>query len=590
MIPETFIQSLLERVDIVDVVGRYVPLKKAGANYSACCPFHSEKTPSFTVSPTKQFYHCFGCGAHGSAIGFLMQYAGMGFVDTVKELAQSVGMAVPEDEFSSRPRDPDAVSPSQLHEALARAAKFYRDKLKESPEAIAYLKSRGLTGEVAARFGIGFAPDDWQALRAVFPDYQHRALLEAGLVIENDQGRRYDRFRGRIMFPIANQKGEMVGFGGRVMGQGEPKYLNSPETPVFSKGRELYGLPQARQALRETNTAIVVEGYMDVVALAQHGVPNAVAALGTATTGDHVHKLLRQVDRVVFCFDGDAAGRKAAWRALEASLPQLADNKLIGFCFLPPEHDPDSFVRENGAPAFAEAIRQAVPLADFLLRELAARVDLETAEGRSHLLFDAKPLVEKVQAGLLKLQLVKALASAAQLEKREAEQALGIKPQWNGRRDAPPRQLPRRPPSPKARKLLVLAAQRPEFAARVPPGLIADDSAEGAALQALTDKVAAGRLVQGGGVGSLLEHFRDTEHEAVFAGIVSEITENYFDDDSIEIVFTDTLRRLEAERDKQALDKLLGKARAGLTAEEQRQMSELLRRVHAARNVRRESD
>ena len=331
MIPQSFIQELLARVDIVEVVGRHVKLKKGGANWLGLCPFHGEKSPSFTVSPTKQFYHCFGCGAHGSAIGFLMEHGGMSYPDAIHELARSAGLTVPEERGAAddaRRRDPD------LLETIAAAARFYKQRLKDSPHAIDYLKGRGVSGETAARFGIGYAPEGWRSLEAAVPDYSARTLVESGLVIEPEpepdaepagQGpgrrKRYDRFRDRIMFPIRNPRGQTIGFGGRVLGQGEPKYLNSPETPLFSKGRELYGLFEGRDAIRAADCVIVVEGYMDVVMLAQHGVRNAVATLGTATTAQHVQKLLRLVDRVVFAFDGDAAGRRAAWRALEACLP-----------------------------------------------------------------------------------------------------------------------------------------------------------------------------------------------------------------------------------------------------------------------------
>ena len=316
MIPESFIQELLHRVDVVDLIDAYVPLKKAGANYAACCPFHSEKSPSFTVSPTKQFYHCFGCGAHGTAISFLMEYSGLGFIDAIKELSARVGLQVPEDEGR---RTHDGPKVTALTDVMARAAKYYYEQLKRSEKAIAYLKARGVSGEIAQKFGIGYAPEGAQSLAAVFDGYGAAELQVAGLVGKSDDGRLYDRFRDRVMFPIMNQKGETIAFGGRMLGDGKPKYLNSPETPLFEKGREVFGLPQARAALREKNTAIVVEGYMDVVALAQHGVGNAVATLGTATTATHVQKLLRQVDRIVYCFDGDKAGRKppgARWRTV----------------------------------------------------------------------------------------------------------------------------------------------------------------------------------------------------------------------------------------------------------------------------------
>jgi len=316
VIPDSFKQDLLNRVDIVDVVSRYVQLKKGGANFQGLCPFHSEKTPSFSVSPAKQFYHCFGCGAHGNAIGFLMAYAGLGYVDAIKDLASGVGMQVPE----SRPRTKEEIARQErepdLYAVMEKAMEFYRAALKKSPRAIDYLKGRGLTGEIAARFRIGYAPEGWQPLKEAFEKYEDKSLVECGLVIEGEEGKRYDRFRDRVMFPILSNRGAVIGFGGRVIGEGEPKYLNSPETQLFEKGRELYGLVQARDALRTEGRVLVVEGYMDVVALAQFDVGYAVATLGTATTPVHVQKLLRLTDELVFSFDGDAAGRKAAWRAL----------------------------------------------------------------------------------------------------------------------------------------------------------------------------------------------------------------------------------------------------------------------------------
>nr|WP_230370317.1 DNA primase [Paludibacterium denitrificans] len=428
MIPQDFVDQLLSRVDIVDVVDRYVPLKKAGQNYLACCPFHKEKSPSFTVSPSKQFYHCFGCGAHGSAIGFVMEYQGLGFVDAVKLLADGVGMPVPE----VRSANPEAARERRerqlsLEEALQIAAGYYKQQLKLSPVAVGYFKSRGLTGEIAARFGLGYAPGDWQNLAAVFPDYQDARLLESGLVIEaEDTGRRYDRFRDRVMFPIRNQRGSIIGFGGRVLGQGEPKYLNSPETPLFEKGHELYGLYEAELAIREKNRVLVVEGYMDVVALAQFGIGYAVATLGTATTGDHVKKLLRHADQVYFCFDGDKAGRKAAWRALENSLPQLVDGKALNFLFLPPEHDPDSYVREFGAAAFEQLLEeQSLPLSVYFTRELTGRVDMNTPEGKADLIRQAAPLLAQIAAPVLAFIIRKRLAELAGMEVDELDALTG---------------------------------------------------------------------------------------------------------------------------------------------------------------------
>jgi len=427
VIPQSFIQDLLNRVDIVDVVGRYVQLKKGGANFMGLCPFHNEKSPSFTVSPTKQFYHCFGCGAHGTAIGFLIEYSGLGFVEAVKDLAQNVGMTVPDDDRLPPARRAEVQAKSMaLSEVMSQACDYYRHQLRGAQHAIGYLKNRGLTGEIAAKFGLGYAPGGWDNLRAVFPDYGLSALVEAGLVIDKSEeeggGRkRYDRFRDRIMFPIRNTKGQVIGFGGRVLDGGEPKYLNSPETPLFQKGHELYGLFEARQAIRDAGYVLVTEGYMDVVALAQLGFPQAVATLGTACTPTHVQKLLRQTDHVIFSFDGDAAGRRAARRALDACLPHATDNKTLKFLFLPPEHDPDSYVREFGAEAFEQQVRDAMPLSQFLLKEVTQENDLTTSEGRAKAQFEAKPLLQAMPPSALRLQIVRVLAQQTQTTPAEIE-------------------------------------------------------------------------------------------------------------------------------------------------------------------------
>ncbi|UGQ45529.1 DNA primase [Massilia endophytica] len=446
MIPQSFIADLLNRVDIVDVVGRYVQLKKGGANYQGLCPFHNEKSPSFTVSPTKQFYHCFGCGAHGTSIGFLIEYSGMGFVDAVKELAQNVGMIVPEadDKIPPAQRAAQQAQSMALSEAMSTAADYYKAELRKAPEAIAYLKKRGLTGEIAARFALGYAPGGWDNLRAVFPKYDAHALVEAGLVIDkvDEQGRhikRYDRFRERVMFPIRNTKGQVIAFGGRIMEQGEPKYLNSPETPLFSKGSELYGLFEARQAIRDAGYVLVTEGYMDVVALAQMGFPQAVATLGTACTTTHVQKLLRQTDTVIFSFDGDRAGRKAARRALEACLPHVSDDKTIKFLFLPQEHDPDSYIREYGTEAFEQQVHEAMPLSQFLLREAAGDHDLDEPEGRARTQFDAKPMLQAMAPSALRLQIVRGLASMTQSSPAEIEALFELAKPVSVARKAPPK-------------------------------------------------------------------------------------------------------------------------------------------------------
>lgn len=421
-IPHGFIQDLLARVDVVEVVGRYVQLRKTGANFLGLCPFHGEKSPSFTVSPTKQFYHCFGCGKNGDAIRFLMEHNGMSFVEAVQDLAQQHGLQVPDDHASPEERARAAERKQKqatLTDVLEKACEDYRKQLRTAQVAIDYLKQRGLTGRIAARFGLGYAPHGWHHLASVFPDYTDRLLEEAGLVIRHDkdgEDKRYDRFRDRIMFPIRNVKGECIGFGGRVLGDDKPKYLNSPETPVFSKGRELYGLFEARDALREQGFALVTEGYMDVVALAQLGFANAVATLGTACTPDHVHKLFRYTDQVVFSFDGDNAGRRAAHKALVAALPYATDTRSIKFLFLPPEHDPDSYVRAHGSEAFAALIKQATPLSVFLQQVGSEDCDLDSAEGRARMASQTRPLWQALPEGALRSQLLAELAAKTQLQ------------------------------------------------------------------------------------------------------------------------------------------------------------------------------
>lgn len=422
MIPDTFIQDLLARVDVADVVGRYVQLKKGGINLMGLCPFHNEKSPSFTVSPTKQFYHCFGCGAHGSAITFLIEHTGASFPEAVRTLASAVGMTVPEENRSPGQKAATArrrEEVSQHTKVLEAAQTHYLAQLRETPAAIRYLKQRGLTGEIAKEFGLGWASSDRQALAKVFGRYDDPLLVESGLVIEAEDGRRYDRFRERVMFPIRNVKGEIVGFGGRIIGKGEPKYLNSPETPVFSKGNELYGLFEARSALRAEGCVIVVEGYMDVVGLAQLGVRNAVATLGTATTPVHIQKLLRSSDKIIFSFDGDGAGRRAAWRALQSCLPLLRDDISIRFLFLPAEHDPDSYIRQFGEEAFRACLAESDALSTFFLNELASRHALKEVEGRAALVHEARPLLALIPQITLKVQLQNEFARLAQLTPEE---------------------------------------------------------------------------------------------------------------------------------------------------------------------------
>src|SRR5210317_1706727 len=389
-IPQSFIDELLNRVDIVDLIDARLQLKKAGREYQACCPFHNEKTPSFTVSPGKQFYHCFGCGAHGSAISFLMEYDNLAFPEAIEELARSVGMEVPRESGSQAPQ---AEQQRTDHYALLeRVDHFYRSQLRQhaqADKAVAYLKDRGLSGEIAQTFGLGYAPPGWDSLLKQFGDPESQRLAtELGLLVEKDDGGRYDRFRDR--------RGRCIGFGGRVLGDEKPKYMNSPESPVFHKGRELYGLFEARKANQKLERLLVVEGYMDVVALAQFGLTNAVATLGTATTPEHLERLYRTVSEVVFCFDGDAAGRRAAWRALENALPVLRDGREARFLFLPEGEDPDSLVRRIGAETFRKKTVESVPLSRFFYESLSQQVDTDSVDGRARLVELAKPLLQKL--------------------------------------------------------------------------------------------------------------------------------------------------------------------------------------------------
>ena len=434
-IPPSFIQEVLARTDVVEIIGRSVQLKKGGANFMGLCPFHGEKSPSFSVSPTKQFYHCFGCGKSGNAIGFLIDHNGMNFVEAVKDLAQQYGMQVPDDDRSPQDRERAAdqrQKQATLNEVLEKAGEAYKAHLKDSPRAVNYFKGRGVSGEIAQQFGLGYAPEGWNTLASVFPKYDEPLLVESGLVILNEEDpqneKRYDRFRDRVMFPIRNVKGECIGFGGRVLGDDKPKYLNSPETPVFSKGRELYGLYEARTALREHGYVLVTEGYMDVVALAQLGFPNVVATLGTACTTDHVQKLFRFTDAVVFSFDGDAAGRRAARKALDAALPYASDVRNVKFLFLPAEHDPDSFIREHGKDAFKRYVSEAVPLSRFLIDSARDGCDLNTFEGRSLMASNARPLWMALPDGALKRQLLTEIGNLVQLGAHELQDLWQPKP------------------------------------------------------------------------------------------------------------------------------------------------------------------
>jgi len=422
LIPQDFIDDLVARADVVEVIGRRVQLKKAGREFKACCPFHEEKTPSFTVSPAKGFYHCFGCGAHGTAVGFLMDFDHMSFVEAIESLASSMGVEVPRNE-SDRP----AQRYDELFDLMSRVERFWQQGLRDNQTAVDYVRGRGVDGTTAKRFGLGFAADGWSTVLDKFgtsPELVER-LLAAGLIIRKDNGGHYDRFRDRIVFPIRDIRGRCIGFGGRTMGDGEPKYLNSPETVLFHKGRELYGLYEARQALRQIERFVVVEGYMDVVALARHGIDFSVATLGTATTDDHLNRLFRLTENIDFCFDGDRAGKKAAWRALETALPHIREGRQVRFVFLPEGYDPDSYVNEHGSDAFIKALDDGVALSDYMISELSAEIDLDTVDGRARLAESARPLITKIPPGVYRELLIESLASTVGLSAGKLEKTIG---------------------------------------------------------------------------------------------------------------------------------------------------------------------
>ena len=429
MIPESFINELLNRIDVVDIIDKRVPLKKTGANFVACCPFHQEKTPSFSVSPSKQFYHCFGCGAHGSAISFLIDHDGLNFIDAIHELAKVVGLKVPNQVDEKPEKKKENIV---LEDSLILAKKYYQARLKGSPEAIKYLKSRGLTGEIAKQFSIGFAPGGWNNLNEVFKDYDNDVLIKSGLINKNEKGKRYDRFRNRIMFPIYNAKGQLVGFGGRVIDEKDsPKYYNSPETSLFQKSYELYGLLAARKSIRDKGYVLVVEGYMDVVSLAQHGISNAVATLGTATTSFHIQKLIRYTSEIIFCFDGDEAGKSAAWRAMQNSLASVTDEVQLKFLFLSEQHDPDSYVRENSKEKFEKLAKDATPLSEYVVHYLTKKNDLTSQEDRVKFLNSVEPILNNIASLKLTFLLKKRISELLNLTIDELDKVINVKSKEN---------------------------------------------------------------------------------------------------------------------------------------------------------------
>jgi DNA primase len=572
-IPRSFIDDLLARLDIVDVIDSRVKLKKKGKNYSACCPFHNEKTPSFSVSQEKQFYHCFGCGVHGNAIDFMMEYERLDFVEAIEELAGTLGLNVPREQRQGRapgnqPPRANSETKRSLYDLLESVAQFYRQQLKKptAQVAIDYLRNRGVSGEIAQKFGIGYVADEWDLVRQQFGRARasEDMLVEGGLLIENDRGNRYDRFRGRVMFPIRDRRGRVIGFGGRVIGDGTPKYLNSPETPIFHKGKELYGLYEVLQAHREPKQVLVVEGYMDVVALAQFGVDYAVASLGTSTTGDHLQLLFRQTNTVVCCYDGDRAGRDAAWRALENSLSYLKSGNILKFLFLPDGEDPDSYIRQYGQEAFELQVAQAEPLSTYLFNHLLQQVDVGNNEGKAALEALALPLIYKIPDQSMQSQLLKLL-----------EQKTGIykKPKLNhedNRRPQPHKEIKRTP----MREVIALLLQNPSYALRV-PDLSGVQALPIPGLSLLVEVLDNCRNYPHITTGQLLEHWRGSKNESLISRLAS--WEIHVNEENQEELFLDSLDKILAQCIEKQIENLQAKERSsGLSADEKRELLALM--------------
>ncbi len=574
-IPQTFIDELLTRTDIVEVIDKHVPLKKAGKEYMACCPFHNEKTPSFTVSPQKQFYHCFGCGAHGTAIGFLMDYERMEFVEAVEELASMLGLSVPHEQGAEPAQDHDSP---RILEILDKADQYFQQQLREHPaaqKAVDYLKQRGLSGELAKRFGLGFAPPGWHNLCEHYQDPQtRRQLLAAGLIVARQDDDFYDRFRNRIMFPIRNRRGRVVGFGGRVLEPGDnPKYLNSPETPVFHKGRELYGLYEAREALRRPQRLLVVEGYMDVIALAQFDIPYAVATLGTATSTDHLRALFRLVKEVVFCFDGDAAGRRAAAKALETALPVIEDGWQISFLFLPEGQDPDSLVRTEGRQRFEARIAEAMPLSEYMLRSIAGQIDIRSVDGKARYIATIRPLLNKLRAGVFRDLLVGKTAEFLQVPAATLEQGL----------DKPTdREKPVSAPSPDHRPIkktpvrhaITLLLHHPEFAQKI-DNIDALREIDLPGIKLFIELLETLQSNPNLNIGALLERWRDKENAKHLLTLAKQALPG--EKQGLSAEFSDVVKNLMAVKHEQRWNLLHRKlAQEGLSQAEKLEYQQLL--------------
>lgn len=562
-IPQAFIDELLNRTDLVTLIDAYVPLRKKGVNYSACCPFHQEKTPSFSVSPQKQIYHCFGCGAGGNALRFLMEYERLNFIEAVSLLAKQAGLTLPQENKSYE-------SASPLYDIMLQIANYYHQQLKNSSDAIDYLKSRGITGVMAKDYQLGFAPSGWNNLLELLgrqTQTQH-ALLQTGMLIKKDSGNVYDRFRGRIMFPIRDTKGRVIAFGGRVFSKDEePKYLNSPETPLFHKGRELYGLYEARRALREIDYFIVVEGYMDVLALVQYGIHHVVGTLGTATTAEHLTKLLRYSKKIVFCFDGDRAGREAAWRALQVALPFLEDGVQLSFMFLPQEDDPDSFIRRSGKELFLAEVKKALPFSDFMFRHIAETIDLSTLDGKASFSHAVTPLINKIPEGALKQLIYEKLSHLISLNSTQVR-ALAKKNVPEIKQQIAKKKNPAYPKQALTplRLSMMLLLQNPHLVNCIPPAMQITEW-EQPESELLREIIAVLKKQPHLSSAQLLETWQEPTTYPLISALLMK--EHLVSEEEIEKEFLQILLRLEQQYNENKIEKMLMKAKTqGLSSEE----------------------
>lgn len=578
-IPRAFIDDLLARTDIVELIDARVKLKKKGKNYGACCPFHNEKTPSFSVSAEKQFYHCFGCGAHGNAITFMMEFDRLEFVEAIEDLASLLGLEVLRENTRSTSTAPNTSLEKKrdLYQLMGQIAQFYQAGLRDKKGQIAidYLKARGLSGEIVQKFGVGYVADEWDLVRKHFgrDSISQQALLAAGMLSSNENNHHYDRFRGRIMFPIRDRRGRVIGFGGRVINDGTPKYLNSPETSIYHKGRELYGLYEVLQAYREPAQLVVVEGYMDVVALAQFGVDYAVASLGTATTTEQIQTLFRQTSNVICCYDGDRAGRDAAWRAMEHALPYLADGHQLKFMFLPDGEDPDSIVRKEGKDGFEQRLTNAMSLSEFLFSTLMSQVDTSSLEGRMKLTTLAAPLIDKVPGGALRTSLRNMLGKKIRIPDEQQLERL-LSKQGNPPPRKPFHEMKRTP----MRQVIALLLQNPSLIKAIPSleGILQEiKTLSLPGLNIFTALLDLCHRHPNITTGQIVEHWRGTDHENLLAKLVRwELDIN--DDNAID-VFLDSLDNILAQCVAQQIDRLQAKDRSvGLSAEEQRELWQLI--------------